>query len=433
MNRKHMLQKVLGLNIFLALMLGCEFLTSAPTSTPSTEEPATASPVEEPTLIPPTNTPTRIPSTSTPEPANQYKDEYVTIVFGKTERMQELPEDFKLSPAEAGKEYLVLYLTVREIRGVHITNMLGSKVNRPTIEVDSGEEYSSVTGQVKGVKFHDLTNLGSSYELVEGSECIFVFEVPKGVRPSLLRMSYTYKLNIEKDESQSVDIETTLFEDEQGNLTVTTSEAYPGSTPLGSGFDTSTPESNLMAYTPTGEDVLQDAFDDNKNQWRSYYSGGRVAFVNDGHLRVVSYEKGYVNVGTCNGCGVFSNDFYFEADVVLNQFGRVSYGLAFCITENNNYYIYSINHNNFKYTLIKLIDDKWFTLIDETLSEEIKAHPNSNKLAVSFEEGTINLFINGVMVDTYYDPQPLANGEIGLIIDGAGAELYGDNVFAYER
>ena len=196
---------------------------------------------------------------------------------------------------------------------------------------------------------------------------------------------------------------------------------------------TSTPEPHILVYPPTGDqEVLQDSFDNNKNQWGSYYSG-RVASVADGHLRVVSYERGYVNVATCNGCGNFSDDFYFQADLTLNEFEPVSYGLAFCITENNNYYIYTINHNSFKYALFKLIDDEWFTLIDETFSEEINSHPNTNTLSVSFDQGHIELFINGIMVDTYKDSKFLKNGEIGLIIDDAGAELFGDNVFAYKR
>jgi hypothetical protein len=196
---------------------------------------------------------------------------------------------------------------------------------------------------------------------------------------------------------------------------------------------TSTPEPHILVYPPTGdEEVLKDSFDNNKNQWISYYAG-RVASVTDGHLRVVSYERGYVNVATCNGCGNYSDNFYFQADLALNEFTPVSYGLAFCITDNNNYYIFTINHNTFKYALIKLVDDEWITLIEDTISEEINNHPKINTLSVSFEEGYMELFINGVMVDTYKDTKPLKNGEIGFIIDNAGAELFGDNVFAYRR
>jgi hypothetical protein len=195
----------------------------------------------------------------------------------------------------------------------------------------------------------------------------------------------------------------------------------------------STPEPHILVYAPTGDEVVfQDTFDNNINQWRSYYAG-RVASVNDGHLRVVSYERGYVNVGSCDSCGNYSDSFYYQADLVLNKFQPVSYGLAFCINENNNYYVYTINHNSFKYALFKLLDDEWFTLIDETFSEEIKSHPNTNTLSVAFEQGYIELFINGILVDTYKDSEPLMDGEIGFIVDDAGAELFGDNVFAYQR
>jgi len=44
-------------------------------------------------------------------------------------------------------------------------------------------------------------------------------------------MSYAYKLDLEDEETQSVEIEIDLLVDEQGNLVVSASEANPGSTP----------------------------------------------------------------------------------------------------------------------------------------------------------------------------------------------------------
>jgi hypothetical protein len=196
---------------------------------------------------------------------------------------------------------------------------------------------------------------------------------------------------------------------------------------------TFTPEPGFLVYAPEGDElILEETFDNNSNLWKSYYPG-RVAAVVDGHIRVVSYESRYVNTAVCSGCGDYRDNFYFQADLALNKFKNISYGLVFCTTDNNNYYIFLINHNSFKYSLFKLKDDEWITLIDTTLSDQINGYPHNNTLSVYYEQGYMELFVNGYKVDTYNDPDPLPGGWIGLIVGDAGAELFGDNVFSYVR
>lgn len=152
-------------------------------------------------------TPTSVPPA---ELVSQYADEYIRIVLDKTERVQELPEDFEKPPAEQGKEYIVFYLTMTDITDVHITNMLGSRDNRPMLMLASGEEVSISTGRVTGVKFSDPTNITSSTELVKGAECIFVFEIPKGTQPAFLKLIYSYKQDLEEKDDKSVEFEIEL-------------------------------------------------------------------------------------------------------------------------------------------------------------------------------------------------------------------------------
>jgi hypothetical protein len=126
--------------------------------------------------------------------------------------MQELPEDFEKPPAEQGKEYVVFYLTVTEIKDVHITDMLGSAKNRPTLFVESGKEYPAYTGRVTGVKFSDPTDIRSPSELEEGAQCVYVFLAPEGIQPIRLELTYSFKQDIEDDDAQSVNIEINLTE-----------------------------------------------------------------------------------------------------------------------------------------------------------------------------------------------------------------------------
>ena len=97
------------------------------------------------------------------------------------------------------------------------------------------------------------------------------------------------------------------------------------SVPIQTGAPTLTPTAHILVYEPAdGKAILQESFDNNDNQWRSYYEG-RVASVENGHIRVVSYEKGYVNVAMCDGCGDYSDNFYYQADVKLSQFRNLKF------------------------------------------------------------------------------------------------------------
>jgi len=210
MDRRKLLQWFQGMVLVVMFILGCGTLTSAPTLPPLTATPILPLLTATPTLTVPTKTPTLVPPTSTIETANQYADEYIRIVLDKTERMQELPKDFDKPPAEQGKEYIVLYLTVTEIRDVHITNIFGTRDNRPTLVAGSSDEYQAATGQVKGMQFSDPTDIRSPSELAEGAKCIFVFEVPKDIQPVMLKLIYSYKVDLEEEDETSVEFEIDL-------------------------------------------------------------------------------------------------------------------------------------------------------------------------------------------------------------------------------
>ena len=378
MSHKNMLQKVLGTTLFLTLMLGCGLLTSAPISVPSTEEPTTASPMEEPTLVPPTKKPTRIPPTPTPEPANQYKDEHVTIVFEQTERMQELPEDFEGPPAGAGKEYLVLYMTVKEIRDVHITNMLGSKDNRPTIKVISGEEYSTVTGRVTGVKFSDPTNITGPSELVEGAECTLVFEVPTGVQLSLLRMSYAYKLNVDDNESQSVEIEIALFVDERGNLVITTGEADPGKNISGSTIMFNIPNEVLWNQSSDGSYTVSG--NEDTTAWSNMVVEGDLDLSFDIQFQGPNGEGAIIIYG--NGSSLSDEQLFFG-------FGPINSKIMAGTPYDSRF-----------------LDDLWMTDVDIN-----KKHP----VTIRIVNRKASLFFDGIEILSAMIPEDInTSGKIGI-------------------
>lgn len=195
MNQRKILQAFLGIALIVVVMSGCSTTASTQTTKP-TSEPLT--PTSKPA------TPTSEPAIPTTVPANQYSDDQVEILLDKTERMQELPEDLLGDIAEEGKEFIVFYFSVTGIKNVHITNMLGTRDNRMTMVVDSGEEYSIFNGNITGIEFIDKNNITAGSELVVGSKCIFIFEVPEDTQPVSLTIPYSYKQNLD-DEDEVLD------------------------------------------------------------------------------------------------------------------------------------------------------------------------------------------------------------------------------------
>lgn len=207
-------------------------------------------------------------------------------------------------------------------------------------------------------------------------------------------------------------------------------EILPTQTLIPTRTATLTPQPHILVHEPPdGAEVLEEYFEANSRQWVSYYY--RPSKVQDGMLKLWSSLPGYVNTVWCKGCDIYTHKYYFQADVKMEKFSRISYGLAFSINDNNNYYIFLINHNNFTYHLIKSVNDEWVVLLDETPYDALRGHPNSNTLSVFFDEGNIQLYINGNMVDGYIDSDPFLSGRLGFIVEDARDAMLVDNVFAY--
>jgi hypothetical protein len=205
-----------------------EVTTSAPQGATEAEAVATVfqptptqtSPPSDPPPPTETNTPIQTPTnepTATPIPTEAppyYSDQRISIVLDDTRRMQELPEEFDQPPADSGKEYLVFYLTVTEIKDVLIIDIgdIISSSNPPIVVARMGKEYPAKFGRIENLEFLDPTHLAGSSKLVEGSECIYAFDVPKGIQPKQLLLTYKYQQEIEDQDTQTVDFELDLTE-----------------------------------------------------------------------------------------------------------------------------------------------------------------------------------------------------------------------------
>jgi hypothetical protein len=181
----------------------------------------------------------------------------------------------------------------------------------------------------------------------------------------------------------------------------------------------------LQGKTPT----LRETFDANTRGWRTQAQGPTQVRVENGQLRLTMGINDQHDIVWCaDGCGPYPGSYYYQADLTLKATGDVEcyHGLVFGLT-GNDYYSFQILQDS--YHLAKSAGNEWLNLIDLRASTAIR-ETGVNTLGVYVHAGQIDLYINGVMVDTYKDPKPLAPGQIGFFIKNMG-EVLVDNVLVY--
>ena len=193
---------------------------------------------------------------------------------------------------------------------------------------------------------------------------------------------------------------------------------------------TSTPYAFL---TPPDEAVLiHDTFDSNRLNWSPYLQHSTFEFK-DSKMYLRSKDIEYVALALCKGCPLFDKAFYFQAEVAASQRSAPSHGIAFCASYYaDEFYVFQVDPSFKQYSLMKSTVNDWELLIDSTSSKAIKTYPEPNALGVRFEQGKIDLYINGSRVKSYSDINPISCVRIGLFINGGPGSLIADNVFAYK-
>jgi hypothetical protein len=195
---------------------------------------------------------------------------------------------------------------------------------------------------------------------------------------------------------------------------------------------TITPTAHALLEPPQNVVILEDRFDDNTNKWDRFYVTTSVD-VHEGEMYVKPNNRDIPGLSLCWGCPLLENIFYFQAELVLAEDSTTGYGLAFCTTGiGNNYYVFQIQPADQTFSLDQSTTDGWRTLISMEDTNLINAYPNTNTLAVFFDKGRMDLYINGSLATTYKDASPPYCRRTGVYINGGLVDLIVDNVFAYD-
>jgi hypothetical protein len=155
--------------------------------------------------------------------------------------------------------------------------------------------------------------------------------------------------------------------------------------------------------------------------------------VQEGRLHLASDDADYVGLATCPNCAFAGNTFYLQAEVLPVEKTALFHGLAFCLSENENeYYTFMVDSTGQLYALFKSTGNGWDLLIEPAASTAVNEYPVSNTLSVLFDEGRLELYVNGVHLATHEDPEPFDCTQYGIFVDGGTTEIMADHLFAYE-
>ena len=155
----------------------------------------------------------------------------------------------------------------------------------------------------------------------------------------------------------------------------------------------------------------------------------------NGKLILQSNASGYFAIAT-NGMPLLvlnGGKYYVQADFTTDGYADSIYGLVFGFDRTlNTFYLFEVQPQTSMFSLIKHTPEKWSPLILLSSSNgALKAFPQVNTLSAYFNQGGIELYINGNLESSYSDKEPFQSGGFGAYLDNSGSRLIVDNFFAY--
>lgn len=162
---------------------------------PAAEPPAEVPevPVEEPAAVEQPVEPVEAPVVAEEPVPQEFFDGRIAVSVAGVEITRDLPAEYGLPSASAGTTYASVMLIVTRIEGVHLTSLLGFGDAEPALHDGDGQAYDMVYGTFRGIQYSDPTDIRSPYEVVEGAEAIYVYQIPEDRQPATLHLVYSYR------------------------------------------------------------------------------------------------------------------------------------------------------------------------------------------------------------------------------------------------
>jgi len=179
------------------------------------------------------------------------------------------------------------------------------------------------------------------------------------------------------------------------------------STPPSVSFSNLTVRKPLAWERPT-ETLLADAFDNNDNGWDVFDENGNSANIESGQLVIKVKEKDS-SYRIWPQLALTNVDITFDAAIQEGTLGNISYGAACRISDKSNYSFKIVGDGY--YSLGKIIDGKWETLVDWTASSAVKPGTGEiNRIRVICSDSTLELYANDQLLISSQDSSLTGSG-----------------------
>lgn len=194
---------------------------------------------------------------------------------------------------------------------------------------------------------------------------------------------------------------------------------------------TAVPTPHILVHEPADpRAIVHEDFSSNLHDWGLYYHNGKIEIIN-GKLILQSNAKYAGVIGTSEIFSPAGETYYLQADFTTDKDQTPPYGLIFGLNKSlGTYYVFEIWPRNQEFRLMKSNKGNWRELIPFS-RHAISSYPEATTLSVYFNEGNMELYINGGLADTYSDADFFHSDEVGVFAGGGDYRLVVDDFFIY--
>jgi len=181
--------------------------------------------------------------------------------------------------------------------------------------------------------------------------------------------------------------------------------------------------------------IQYEGFSSNIHEWTLMFSQGKVELI-EGRMILQSYQSNRLVIATTHSqysdFEPSTGEYFLQADFTTDTEASPTYGLVFGLDRSlGTFYLFEINQQVNRVTLNKYVANSWTELLSVPKAP-LHPFPEVNTLSVYFGRGEIELYVNGQLVNTYVDANPLNSKGVGAYIDSSSARLVVDNFFTYD-
>ncbi len=218
------------------------------------------------------------------------------------------------------------------------------------------------------------------------------------------------------------------------------SQAQARINPITTSLPALTPNPHVPSGMPPDAPViLSDDFSTDQNSWRDIPSDA-PASVEDGHLSLfppsdyILPYRGYA-MATCYQLCTLDEPYFLQVDLSTNNATQSNFGVAFAQVPNFNadFHLFAINPESGSYSLYYHYLTGWY-LRTSGKNGMIHPYPATNRLGLYVNQDLVELYINGVFLDSYHEAGfSLQDGNIAFFVGDGGFTLTIHHLIIYKE